>query len=281
MVEIVNYKNQRENLSAPIRNFIQRHESESTRLLLEGTDPRVTMMMPYLSGVGMEVLEKFSEIHVFSGSTFAYINYIAFEKNHYLHPLKTYYGGLDKAIRYAHNKSRFQPLYQMIKFLTGKPLYGNLPYKEIFDYAFTREFLDTPFTEVSSNLVPYIGVYGKDHPVALTKENGFETDKITVEELLTMAMKVPFLYGRATKQDPYYDANYCRNFKTGRDQLINSEVKTLAISMWSKKPKGNTEFIHVLGDQEVPKKVFRNDIMSVVLNYPNPRYAQDLYLTYK
>jgi len=263
-----------------IKSYINLANRESTDLLLEGTGPRVTMALPYLSSLDIEELAKFKEIHAFSGGVYAYLVCVAEKTGFLLKPIEDYFKTLDPIVRAAHNKQNLQFLRILKRAIFKQPLYSDTHYMDVARATFKPEFLEAKLSDLSDNFSPYVGVIGSKKPVPIASVDGQSKESITVGNVITYAMRIPFLFGKPSLKAPFYDANYAPAFIEVRRELINSDRNMLALSMWNKASRGTTQFVNLVSADEKAKKVFRRDISSVVFNRANPMFEQDLRRAY-
>jgi hypothetical protein len=274
------YGRLRETFGVKCKAFVERCATQPKQLVLDGTGPRVTMLLPFLKAAGMDNLRSFDRIYAFSGGVYAFFNCVAYHHGAYVHPVEHYYKELDKKLRSSHRHGRL-PLFNLLQnYLRKQPLFPRQPFREVMDFSFTQEFLDTRLVEVAPNFYPLVGVYGKSEPLPLTAEHGFDRDNMTVRDALTMSVKIPFLYGGNTKDDRFFDANYASGFLLARNKLLNNGHQTLLMTMWEKKDRPGVDVVNIARGRP-PKKIIRNDVLSILFNFPNRYYEEDLKLTYE
>lgn len=274
------YGRLRETFGEKSRAFVERCAAQPSQLVLDGTGPRVTMLLPYLKAAGMDNLRSFDRIYAFSGGVYAFLNCVAYHHGAYVHPVEHYYKELDRKLRSSHRHGRLPLLNLLQNYLRKQPLFPHQPFRDVMDFSFTQEFLNTRLVAVAPNFYPLIGVFGKSEPVPLTHEHGFDRNNITVRDALAMAVKIPFLYGGNTRDDKYFDANYASGFLLARNKLLNNGQQTLLMTMWEKKGRPGVEVINIARGRP-PKKIMRKDVLSILLNVPNRYYEEDLKLTYE
>jgi len=275
----MNYGSARDTFAEKPQAFVKEFASQTKYLVLDGTGPRVTMLLPFLQASGRDTLSAFERVYAFSGGVYAYFNYLAYNAGAYKHPVNCYYNELDKTLRSAHRQKKPQLLHLVKNYINKRPLYPYEPFRDVVDFSFDRDFLNSKLIDVAPNFYPYIGIYGQSEPVPLDEANGFDRQNITVRDALAMAVKVPFLYGGGTKEDIYYDANYAPGFLMARHKLLSNGNKTLCMTMWEYGIKNDAHFVNISRGREA-KKILRRDVVSILFNIPNRYYEEDLRLTY-
>jgi hypothetical protein len=275
----MSYGNRRDELGREVRQFVARYPHTPKNLVLDGTGPRVTMLLPYLKAAGEDTLAQFDKVCAFSGGVYAYLNYLAYQANAYLHSVSRYMQELDKTLRAAHRQGPFQLLRMCANYIGKRPLYADEPFRRVVEFSFKPDFLRARLVDVAPNFYPFVGVYGLSQPVPIDEANGFSRQTLTVGEALAMAVKIPFLYGGGTVEDKYFDANYAEGFLLARQKLLRSGRKTLVMTMWNQGEQENVQFVNICPGKN-PRAVIRKDIASILFNIPNPKYRDDLQMAY-
>jgi len=274
------YSRSREEFGMKSRAFLERYSEQPKQLVLDGTGPRVTMLLPFLKAAGMDAIKSFDRIYAFSGGVYAYLNSVAYHHGAYVHPVEHYYRELDRKLRSSHRHGRLSMLVLLKNYFDKRPLFPSQPFREVMDFSFNQEFLNSRLVDVAPNFYPLVGIYGQSEPRPLSVEHGFDRENITVRDALAMSVKIPFLYGGNTKEDMFFDANYASGFLSARGKLLSNGYKTLLMTMWEGKDRPGIDVVNIAQGRD-PKKIMRFDVMSILFNLPNRYYEEDLKLTYE
>jgi len=275
-----NYSWQREQLVAPINSYLQQNTNKPS-LLLDGTGPRLTMHLPYLSGLGMNTLKSFEHVHAFSGGIGAYCAFLGQSLGALRQDLEYYYDGADRHARHTHRQPLLQYSKLLAQFIRKRPIYNQLHYMEFFRALLNEKFLQSPIDSVAPNFIPYIAHPDHFGPIALTAKNDFDRSKLTIYEVMAMSMKIPAFY--STPEDGLlgsaYDATYTSGYWSARNKLAASFGSGVVLSLY---PRGLAKHLCVidLAKNKKVKPYILYDMLALVLNIPNKRYKNDLHLAY-
>jgi len=244
------------------------------QLILDGTGPRITLHLPYLIAM-QERLVEFKKVHAFSGGIMAYLVARAHTLNGLRYPVSDYSRDLDKVIRRSHKQPAYKIPIMVKRFFSGAPVYERPVYMDLATYAFKDEFLQTHVHQVAPALIAYVGDSRKSGPVPITNTVGINYARLTVSELMQMALKIPFLY-RDPEGTAFYDATYAPGFLALRRRLIDDSARSLLLTMWDTDTSSTgSELIRIYSGKR-PKRRVQLDILHILFNVPNSHYRKDI-----
>lgn len=294
------FSRQRERLVEPIYDYLSRRIDDanpsrlsspclgqlpvSSSLVLDGTGPRLTIQLPYLSAMGLETISRFDRVFAFSGGIGAYCAYLAQVHGCLNHDLSHYLTSIDQEARQAHRLPFTAMMKLLNKFISKQPVYSHLCYMDLFRHVISKEFLSLPIDELAPNFIPYVAMPKILRPLAVTAENGFDRASITVAELMAAGMKIPHIYDggscvRRSSLAMAYDAAYTAGYLPVRSRLLNSHDATVILTTLM---DGLPEHVCAINLFEGKKADYQRaiDIISLLFNIPSKRYQRDLELAY-
>lgn len=286
----INYDLQRKKLVDPISDYLTLHsDKENIDLLLDGTGPRFTVQLPYLCGLSTN-LERFNNIHAFSGGVAAYCVFLAQQHGFVKREPSYYFNTADKMVRESHYLTMKEKLSLISRIYNKKSIYDDLPYMRFFLNLIKPEFFQLTLNEIAPNFIPYIAYPNSLKPIAISKSNGFDVSKITIEEVMVPSMKIPHIYSgdfgstkrqhhSVDKLESAFDATYVAGYWPFRSRLSKS-TPLVALTMTEKGLDEQSCRVNILNGKTARMSIGK-DITSLLLNIPNRRYKGDLTLAYQ
>lgn len=277
------YTAHRQTLVDPIKHYLKQQSSKKNikdhSLLLDGTGPRLTLHLPYLKGIEAEIGKPFKRVYAFSGGIGAYCVYLAQANNFLNYEVQDYFASVDYQARLAH-KISFKDYAKLLKnIFTKKPIYNSLRYMQLFRYIIKDEFFNLPLKQIAPNFIPYIALPERIRPVAVSKQNGFDRSTLTIGQVMEMGMKIPRLYSKSELALNAFDSTYTPGYWNTRQQLSKSEKSIVILTTNENKLSDTACIINILQGKNVRYQT-SFDIISLLLNIPNPHYQKDLLLAY-
>ncbi len=273
------YALRRQQLVKPICDYLSENAGMPHRLILDGTGPRLTVHLPYLNGMGVNILDQFEDVHAFSGGIGAYCIYLAQRQGYLKHDFSHYFTEVDRQARVAHRQSLKQYVVLARNYLLKQPLYDSLCYMNLFRYVIQDEFLQAPLDDVAPNFIPYVALPERIRPVPVTADNGFDRSKMSVSEVMEVGMKIPRVYSDFNRHRKAFDATYTAGYWNTRLRISESLPSTVILSTNPSGVSYDACVIDIL-DGKNPRYQRLFDLMTLILNLPNGRYQRDLRLAY-
>jgi hypothetical protein len=263
-----------------VENFFSRHAPESSNLILDSTGPSLTKHYIVLQCIGQERLLRFKEVHAYSGGVWAYFGFLALINGKANYRYEEFGDSkVESAMRRFHHPRPWGGLRAVTKLVTGKSAFGSVqPLTDLLKFYFEEAYLLQPLNAFSPNLKIYIGRKGHSDPsiIAGTSEGELrEFSTMSAAELISIATKVPFVYGQPNRDDTWFDAAYTPGYLNSLRAASKDAQATLVSTPWKSGQKGGVAFVNCFGSRN-PRLSMASDFAKLILNIPNKTFGHDI-----
>lgn len=271
---------------AEIADDLARHPPEQSSLLLDSTGPSFTRQYIVLGAIGLERLERFGEIHAFSGSVYALFGYLAFATGQHQVSIESLCREeAERVFRDQHHPGRFSGLRAIARLLAGRPAFGSVgPLIASLEFMF-GDFVDRPFSSFGSNIHVYLARH-KDAPLLVLSNNARcspqleELRALPIKQVIAMAANVPIVYGGRRAGTPYFDPVYTSHYLPTLRCIGDGERHTLISTPWRSGQKGNRRYLNCYPSGNARWLMFK-DFARLVSGQRNVSWSRDIYTAFK
>jgi hypothetical protein len=253
-----------------IDQFFEEFRPEDSQLVLDSTGPSLTRHYLALQAIGIDRLQKFQEVHTYSGGAFAYFGYTSILANQCQHPFEEYTMNLDAVMRAAHS-TKFGILGHLKAFITYSSIYNSLePMDKILRYCFRPEHLALHTDHLPPQLNIYVANPEKIHQI---NSKSPQPNINNIFELLRYAVNVPRIYDpQATFTDSAFHKDYRQIFR----RFSGTKQKPcLFVTPWKSGRNNNAIFCNPFYPTNQKRRMV-SDFISLISNIPNNTYSAEL-----
>lgn len=273
-----------------VSEFLMRHDPQDAVLVLDSTGPSVTRHYLVLSAIGRENVLRFKEIHAFSGGAFAIFGFLGLTSQQGRFPLPELRSpATERLLRQYHHPRRFSVLRTWLNLARRRSAFGsNQPVASMLAHIFSPEYLAQPYEQFAAQVVIHLGWSGassessgvslsngpKCHPACLPlRQRG-------LGEVVTAAVTVPWVYGRADGKDEFFDPVYAPGYRAALKEASRTGHPTLVSTPWRSGSRGDIQFVNCFAGKHQKLDMFK-DFLRLTLNLPNHHWGDDLYAAFE
>lgn len=271
---------------AEVADDLARHAPEESILLLDSTGPSFTRQYIVLNAIGTPRLERFAEIHAFSGSVYALFGFMAFAAGKNLVSIDASCSpAAEKLFRKQHHAGWFPGLRAMARLVSGKPAFASVdPVIASLEYMF-GDFVDLPFSHFGDNIHVYLAKE-KGAPLLVLSNNGrcsaelVPLRRLPVKQVIAMAANVPMVYGGVRDGTPYFDPVYTDHYLPTLKQLTSGARHVLVSTPWRSGQKENRRYLNCYPSGNA-RWLMLQDFMRLVSGRRNVSWSRDIYAAFR
>lgn len=265
------YLKQVEFIRSTIENHFREYPQSAGILLMDGTGMLSSYQNTVLSLLGPEKLERFDEIHLISGSAYAYFIYTAIRENSF----KWGPSDVPKWNRNVQGWHGIVPILSLAKFATsrfhqlpaGKPGGHHRACEEIF----TEEFRNRPLSSFPKNL--RIWAYNVQAKRMEFIGSQIEHSELTVADVISMAASVPAVFGEHRQNGVrYIDAMYAPRYSKLKYQVFEGK-HVLHFNMFKTGSAKGIDSIKI-HEHEDGNALVRKDFLRFIAGVRNAQFDQ-------
>lgn len=270
-----------------VAEFLARHEPQDSVLVLDSTGPAVTRHYLVLNAIGRDRLLRFREIHAFSGGAFAIFGFLGITSQQARFALPELRSAEnERLLRQFHHRRRFSVLRTWLNLMRGRSAFGsNQSVSSMLAHIFNPAYLAQPYAQFPPQVVIHLGQTAEPPIVSLS--NGPKCHPAcepwrqrSLAEVVTAAVTVPWVYGRADGRDEFFDPVYTRGYLAALKEASLSGHPTLVSTPWRSGSKGDIQFVNCFPGKH-PKRDMLKDFLRLTLNLPNHHWGDDLYAAFE
>ncbi len=270
-----------------VSEFLARYEPQDSVLVLDSTGPSVTRHYLVLSAIGRERLLRFKAIHAFSGGAFAIFGFLGITSHQARFALPQLRSpDTERLLRQFHHQRRFSILRTYLNLARRRSAFGsNQAVSSMLAHIFSPAYLAQPFAHFPAQVVIHLGQSGAQPVVSLT--NGLPCHPAclpwrqrSLSDVVTAAVTVPWVYGRADGTDEFFDPVYTPGYRAALKEASLTGHPTLVSTPWRSGSKGDIQFINCFPGKHQKLAMFK-DFVRLTLNLPNHHWGDDLYAAFE
>jgi hypothetical protein len=255
---------------ATIDKFFDEFRPEDSQLILDSTGPSLTRHYLALQAIGIDRLQKFQEVHTYSGGAFAYFGYTSILAKECRHPFEEYAMNLDAVMRAAHS-TKFGILGHLSAFIKHSSIYNSLePMDDILRYCFRPEHLALHTDHIPQQLNVYVASPEKIHQI---NSKSPQSNINSIFELLRYAVNVPRIY---EPNAAFIDSAFHKDYRHIFRRFSGLKQKPcLFVTPWKSGRKNNALFCNPFYPINQKRRMVL-DFISLLSNIPNNTYSAEL-----
>jgi hypothetical protein len=275
-------------LRTAVEQFFVVTRPEDAVLVIDSTGPMVTRQYLVLDAIGPQRLSRMSQVHSFSGGTFALFVFLGLASGCGRIRGKDIGAPVgERTFRKLHHSAPMPVLRALFNLLLQRPMFPSArPVTDSLEYILSREYTDRRFADMPSNIHLHVA-HRKTRQSGVLCQASMSSGDLSalrdtpMREIVAMSVAAPKMYGVSGTSGAVYDGVYAEDHREHIKRICTSGMPTMVSTPWrASGEKGAIRFLRCMPYKH-ERWIMLRDMTKLLLNVRNSDWGHDVAVAFR